>query len=1042
MASQRWRYSSWGGPVLLILLAALLVGTGGVEAWHPLDEDPQPTVYFSPNPVEVGWGLTKDVDIVVENVVGLYAIELRMSFPNTLVQVIDADPTVPGVQIQPGNVFDGFDTYVIQNNVDNSTGVIEYIISITGSEVGFTGDAVIATISLDPLALGDAVMSFVEVVLCERDGTSIPVVLGDGQADVDVVSETSTPTFTPGGGTPESSPTTTATLGPTATTVPPAEVFVSPADQQLPLGDTAVVQVRIEDVWDLYGFDIRLDFNGALLDVEDADASTPQVEVYMGDVFDGFSYQVLENEVSDDGIFGQVHFVAYINSGELLGFCGDGTLFWLVFHGMAPGLSNLTLSEVTLVDHGGTTISRDLTHGQIEVLSTGDTSTPTPTSTLTLTATPTPSPTGSATITLTPTPTGSETVPPGATETATPSPTPTGALSTPTPVCDEHIENGGFENVVGGEAAPWVRTGSTSYTTVEKHTGSYSAWLGGYNNGADGLYQEVTIPSLSGPGEEVTQVTLSYWWGMMTEEVTHPYDFMYIRIRDTQGNLLQDLETLSDGSASGTWQHSEFDLSAYKGQTIRICFEVETDGSNVTSFFVDDVSLIICQILQPTATATATPSPTISPTPTETGLPTATPTITPTPIVRTFQYKAGEYEGCYDSFLAAWDPTANYGHQGALSIRTAGVKRPVIYFDVSEIPAGVTIMDARLWLYTSHYKSHAQDMTVSVYGLKRPWSEMEVTWNQASSGVAWTQGGADDTLDDRDASPSGSELVSEMNAWYGFDVTSLVQAWVDGTRPNYGMLLLATGNTVEMSFWSSEYSIENLRPKLVVQYTYGSVNTPVPTSPQETVTPGASATPTMTATPGGSELILQQGYLGYSGVRDTYISQWQPTTNYGGNVTMIVRQGDIRSSLVWFDLSSVPAGATILEARLELYAVSRSNAGALTIDVYQVLRPWAEGQATWEQATSSTAWGLPGCNDPGTDLAGTPVATTIVDTIDSWHRWDITSLVQGWVNNPGTNRGVILKGRGPTSVEYSYAASEYWWAQELSPRLVIRYTTS
>jgi hypothetical protein len=314
---------------------------------------------------------------------------------------------------------------------------------------------------------------------------------------------------------------------------------------------------------------------------------------------------------------------------------------------------------------------------------------------------------------------------------------------------------------------------------------------------------------------------------------------------------------------------------------------------------------------------------------------------------------------------------------------------------------------------------------------------METTWDLARTGVEWTTGGADSTANDRDADPSGSQLVSETNVWYGISIAALVQQWVNGTRPNDGMVLIASGNTVEMSFWSSEYSIKDLRPKLEISYVYGSVPTPTST-PDVTATTGPSPTPTLTQTPGGSETVFQTDGASYDGVIDTYISSWQPTDNYGGNVTMLVRQGDVRAALVRFDLSSIPTGSTIEEARLGLYSVSRSNAGNLTVDAYAVRRPWAELQATWNQATTSTAWGSPGCNQTGTDRDATPISSQVVNTIDTWYEWDVTALVGEWVANPASNQGVILKGSGATSVEYYFAASEYWWALDESPRLTVR----
>lgn len=199
----------------------------------------------------------------------------------------------------------------------------------------------------------------------------------------------------------------------------------------------------------------------------------------------------------------------------------------------------------------------------------------------------------------------------------------------------------------------------------------------------------------------------------------------------------------------------------------------------------------------------------------------------------------------------------------------------------------------------------------------------------------------------------------------------------------------------------------------------------------------------------GVEVAFQQEDVGCQGVQDTYISQWAPDTNYSGRMILVVRQGDYRAGLVRFDLSALPAGATIHEAGLELYAVTCSNGGGLIVEAYPVTRPWAEGQATWERATWSEnasgqetpegLWQALGCNAVPSDRAAEPVDAQLVNTLNEWHIWDVTSVVQDWVDASGTNQGIILKGAGPTSVEYGYATSDYWWALDLSPRPRVRY---
>lgn len=185
-----------------------------------------------------------------------------------------------------------------------------------------------------------------------------------------------------------------------------------------------------------------------------------------------------------------------------------------------------------------------------------------------------------------PPPTPTNTPVPGPTNTPVPNPT-----NTPTPppsACSERLTNGGFES----GTSPWVQTSTNGYQlidTTRPHTGSYSAYMGGYNNGTDTIYQQVTIPA------NATSANVSYWWYMTTQETSHPWDKFYAQVLDANGNLLTTLQSLNDGSTANTWTKSTYSLLAYKGQTVRIYFKLTTDSSLTTSFFVDDVSLNVCQ---------------------------------------------------------------------------------------------------------------------------------------------------------------------------------------------------------------------------------------------------------------------------------------------------------------------------------------------------------------------------------------------------------------------------------------------------------------
>ena len=183
------------------------------------------------------------------------------------------------------------------------------------------------------------------------------------------------------------------------------------------------------------------------------------------------------------------------------------------------------------------------------------------------------------------TPTPTPTMTSGSTPTPTPT-TPPGSTPTPTPISggSNLISNGGFESV----GASWTESSSAGYEivdTVKPHTGSYSADFCGANNCSDSMYQTVSIPA------SASSATLSYYWYVTTTETSHSYDYLYVRVRNSSGTTLSTIQTISDGSSTGSWQSSSYDVSSYKGSTVQIAFVATNGSKNPTEFDLDDVAL-------------------------------------------------------------------------------------------------------------------------------------------------------------------------------------------------------------------------------------------------------------------------------------------------------------------------------------------------------------------------------------------------------------------------------------------------------------------
>lgn len=180
---------------------------------------------------------------------------------------------------------------------------------------------------------------------------------------------------------------------------------------------------------------------------------------------------------------------------------------------------------------------------------------------------------------------------------------------------------------------------------------------------------------------------------------------------------------------------------------------------------------------------------------------------------------------------------------------------------------------------------------------------------------------------------------------------------------------------------------------------------------------------------------FQEGEGGYAGTTDATLDGWSVGTNYGDKGELLVRAGGIREAALRFDLSSLPEGATVQRAVLVLYVGERTNGLPLTLDAYELLRPWTERQVTWA-STGTGAWAIAGANGVGSDRAGQAAASTTAIIAPGWVMLDLTDLVAKWAADGSTNQGILLKGTAPGAVEYAIRSSE-WWQVCRRPRLMV-----
>jgi uncharacterized repeat protein (TIGR01451 family) len=171
------------------------------------------------------------------------------------------------------------------------------------------------------------------------------------------------------------------------------------------------------------------------------------------------------------------------------------------------------------------------------------------------------------------------------TPTATPTATPTGSPVPPTdtPSPENPIQNGDFEK---GRDGSWIEYSANGFDLIVRmplggvppHSGKWEAWLGGADNEICSITQQVTVPSVN--------AKLSFWHWIGSEEDTCGNDIGQVLIDGV------DIDTfdLCENTGTSGWVKHITDMSGYAGQSVSLQIRAETDDSQNSNWFIDDVA--------------------------------------------------------------------------------------------------------------------------------------------------------------------------------------------------------------------------------------------------------------------------------------------------------------------------------------------------------------------------------------------------------------------------------------------------------------------
>jgi hypothetical protein len=157
--------------------------------------------------------------------------------------------------------------------------------------------------------------------------------------------------------------------------------------------------------------------------------------------------------------------------------------------------------------------------------------------------------------------------------------------------------------------------------------------------------------------------------------------------------------------------------------------------------------------------------------------------------------------------------------------------RTYLRFPLDGVPANSTVQSATLYVYVDDFWPGAGGAPMSIYPVATAWTPGDVAWDDMGN---WpTLEGSVATTD-----------VSSTEGWYTWDVTSLVQGWLDGA-PNHGLAIAAAALDSTADNWAAarRLTVDDADTRPYLDLTYVEP-TPTPTSTPEPPPPPPPATAT------------------------------------------------------------------------------------------------------------------------------------------------------------------------------------------------------
>ena len=429
-----------------------------------------------------------------------------------------------------------------------------------------------------------------------------------------------------------------------------------------------------------------------------------------------------------------------------------------------------------------------------------------------------------------------------------------------------------------------------------------------------------------------------------------------------------------------------------------------------------------------------------------------------------------------DTFISSNNASTNYDDSSEQLLADAsdsqyGVMQALIKWDLSSIASCATVEGATIQLNVFNHSTGSYNIFTGV----NSWDEYTTTWNSVggtsqqgtnvgsfspgstgtynillnAAGVAavqnWVQGssnhgviiasgGTVDGIDfsDRETGPSPKLIVTYNEDQCGSGNSSPVASFnfVDNFL-DVDFTDTSTDSDGSIVSWLWNFGDGNSSSQQNPSHTYNSAGLYTVTltvNDDQGAQDSTSTAVNVTASSTSTTVELQQGLNGYTGAQDTYVAEGLSTTNYGNDNEILSDRDDgsrdeLISLLKW-DVSSIPANATVTEVKITLNVFNPTNN---TYNLWDFEQSWSENSATWSNTNPE--------NNRGAKVGSFAPTSTGTKTIalDANGR----AMVERWISG-GANDGISIESNS-TNNGIDMRSSEYS-TQSLRPKLTVTYT--